>query len=78
MPRQSVDLLEICKQAARNLEEAAKAGEFTVSIQGEPIRIMGVQRLIYEVVYNLCENAIKYNVPGGSVRLRVQCCGNEA
>ena len=34
---------------------------------------MGVRRLLYEIVYNLCDNAIKYNVEGGSVRVETAC-----
>ena len=33
--------------------------------------INGVRRLLYEIVYNLCDNAIKYNNPGGSVKVTV-------
>ena len=32
----------------------------------------GVRRMLHEVVYNLCDNAIKYNVPGGSVTIHVE------
>jgi len=34
---------------------------------------MGVRRLLYEIVHNLCDNAIKYNVEGGSVRVETAC-----
>ena len=33
---------------------------------------MGVRRMLHEVVYNLCDNAIKYNVPGGSVTIHAE------
>ena len=33
---------------------------------------MGVRRMLHEVVYNLCDNAIKYNVPGGNVTIRAE------
>ena len=33
---------------------------------------MGVRRMLHEVVYKLCDNAIKYNVPGGSVTIRAE------
>ena len=38
----------------------------------------GVRRLLYEIVYNLCDNAIKYNVTGGRVDLSVSCTGGTA
>ena len=40
--------------------------------------MQGVRRLLYETVYNLCDNAIQYNVDGGSVTLRTEKAGQEA
>ena len=78
MPAERVDLLAVAREAAENLQGAAAARDVTVTVEGEPAEITGVKRLLYEIVYNLCDNAIKYNVTGGSVRLTVARCGAEA
>ena len=78
MPTEPVELLAVAQEAAENLQGAAAARDVTVTVEGEPVEIPGVKRLLYEIVYNLCDNAIKYNVAGGSVRLTVARCGAEA
>ncbi len=71
MPTEPVDLLAVSQEAAENLQDAAAARDVTVSVTGQPSVIPGVRRLIYEVVYNLCDNAIKYNRDGGRVDVTV-------
>ena len=71
MPTEPVDLLAVSQEAAENLQDAATARDVTVSVTGQPSVIPGVRRLIYEVVYNLCDNAIKYNRDGGRVDVTV-------
>ena len=71
MPTEPVDLLAVSQEAAENLHDAAAARDVTVSVTGQPAVIPGVRRLIYEVVYNLCDNAIKYNRGGGRVDVTV-------
>lgn len=71
MPTESVDLLAVSQEAAENLHDAAAARDVTVSVTGQPSVIPGVRRLLYEVVYNLCDNAIKYNRGGGRVDVTV-------
>ena len=78
MPTEPVELLAVAQEAAENLQGAAAARDVTVTVEGEPVEIPGVKRLLYEIVYNLCDNAIKYNVAGGRVRLTVARCGTEA
>lgn len=71
MPTEPVDLLAVSQEAAENLQDAAAARDVTVSVTGQPAVIPGVRRLIYEIVYNLCDNAIKYNRDGGRVDVTV-------
>ena len=78
MPTEPVELLAVAQEAAENLQGAAAARDVTVTVEGELVELTGVRRLLYEIVYNLCDNAIKYNVAGGSVRLTVARCGTEA
>lgn len=71
MPTEPVDLLTVSQEAAENLHDAAAARDVTVSVTGQPSVIPGVRRLLYEIVYNLCDNAIKYNRGGGRVDVTV-------
>lgn len=71
LPTEPVDLLTVSQEAAETLQDAAAARQVTVSVQGDPAVIPGVRRLIYEIVYNLCDNAIKYNRDGGRVDVTV-------
>ena len=71
LPTEPVDLLTVSQEAAQTLQDAAAARQVTVSVQGEPTVIPGVRRLLYEIVYNLCDNAIKYNRDGGRVDITI-------
>ena len=67
MPRESVSLLSLAQEAAASLSAAAQAQNVTLTVNGTAGTLTGVRRLLSETVRNLCENAVKYNVPGGSV-----------
>ena len=71
MPTEPVDLLAVSQEAAENLHDAAAARNVTVCVTGQPAVLPGVRRLIYEIAYNLCDNAIKYNRDGGRVDVTV-------
>ena len=72
LPSEKVDLFEIAQEVEMNLQTTAKAKNVTLSLEGESAELCGVRRLLYEIVYNLCDNAIKYNVPDGSVMILVE------
>ena len=42
-----------------------------MTLRGESCRIKGARQVLYEMIYNLCDNAIKYNKQGGSVCIRL-------
>ena len=44
----------------------------SITVSGTGFAVMGVRRMLHEMVYNLCDNAIKYNVPGGNVTIRAE------
>ena len=71
MPRETVDLLTLSQEAADDLTSAAEQKNVTISVTGESTCVSGVRRLLYEVIYNLCDNGVKYNVEGGNVSVRV-------
>ena len=66
---ETVELTAVAKEVVEVLTTAASKRNVTLSIEGEPCTIMGVRRYIYEIMYNLCDNAIRYNVDGGKVTL---------
>lgn len=70
-PQESVNLALLAGEVADALSDAASAKNVTLSVQASPAELQGVRRLLYEIVYNLCDNAIKYNVDGGSVTVSV-------
>ncbi len=72
LPSEKVDLFEIAQEVEMNLQTTAKAKNVTLSLEGESAELCGVRRLLYEIVYNLCDNAIKYNVPDGTVMILVE------
>lgn len=71
MQRQNVDLYELADLTVRNLSPAAKAADVNLSLSGEKAEIEGMPQLLSGIIYNLCDNAIKYNRAGGSVNVDV-------
>ena len=78
MPAEPVELLALAREAAENLRSAAEAKRVMVDVTGQPASVSGVRRLLYEIVFNLCDNAIKYNTDGGRVEVEVACEGGTA
>lgn len=66
-----VDLLKTAKDAASVLFDKTREKGIRLSIAGESAQVNGVRGLLYEMIYNLCDNAIKYNVKDGSVEITV-------
>jgi two-component system phosphate regulon sensor histidine kinase PhoR len=71
MIREDVNLYEIAARAVDSLEEEAAAAGVALELTGEPSVINGYSQLLSLIVYNLCENGIKYNNPKGSVKVDV-------
>lgn len=69
MPRENVDLLSVASAVADDLLPSADGQGISIAVEGSPANVYGVKRLLYEIVYNLCDNAIKYNRQGGSVKI---------
>ena len=69
--RVPVPLYELCQDVVACLEPVAEKQEIRLYLEGEQAEVSGVWQLLHEMVYNLCDNAIKYNRPGGSVTLTV-------
>ena len=78
LPMELVDLLAVAEEAAADLSEAAKARNISLLAEGESVFVFGIKRLLYEVIYNLGENAVKYNVENGNVLISVSNEENSA
>ena len=74
---EDVSLRLLAEEVCETLSDAAKMRNVSLKVSGDDGVVNGVHRLLYEIVYNLCDNAIKYNHLGGSVNISVQQNTNE-
>ncbi len=72
MQRQSVDLYELADLTVRNLTPVAQTAGVNLSLSGKKAVMDGIPQLLSGIIYNLCDNAIKYNRAGGSVNVDVK------
>ena len=66
-----VDLYTLSGQVIESLRPVAQKQDITLTLSGQHAVIEGVEQLLQEMIYNLCDNAIKYNISGGSVTVSV-------
>lgn len=59
----------VAREVFSVLYPVAEQKGITLSLEGTPVEIEGVRRYLYEILYNLCDNAIRYNKEGGSVKV---------
>ncbi|MBD9118682.1 MAG: histidine kinase [Clostridiales bacterium] len=67
MTWEDIDLYTLCDDVLQSLEPVAKRQAVTLRLAGESLQVRGVYQVLREMIYNLCDNAIKYNRSGGSV-----------
>ena len=72
MEREDCDLFVIAQNAVGSLENTASQADITITIEGVSAPMKGIPHVLYSIVYNLCDNAIKYNHRGGEVRVTVE------
>lgn len=72
MKREPVDLLILAGETVKSLQQEAEAAHITVNLDGESAVIEGIAQLLQSIIFNLCDNAIKYNREGGSVSVFVK------
>lgn len=70
--KESVDMLVLAKDAAARLSSKAKDKNISVTVNGDHGNITGVRQILDEMIYNLCDNAIKYNKKNGKVEVIVK------
>lgn len=71
MTWEDIDLYTLCDDVLQSLEPVAKRQTVTLRLAGESLQVRGVYQVLREMIYNLCDNAIKYNRSGGSVTVAV-------
>ena len=72
MPHEEVSLRVLSEEVCETLADAAKLKQVSLKVTGDDGVMTGVRSVLYEMVYNLCDNAINYNNPGGSVTISVE------
>jgi two-component system phosphate regulon sensor histidine kinase PhoR len=70
--KETVDLYELSKEIVCRLQERAQTRGIALTVSGQPAQVMTVRQIADEVIYNLCDNAIKYNKPQGTVEILVE------
>lgn len=68
---EEIDLYQQASSTAQLLEMTAKKQQVSISVAGTSQVIRGNRQMIEELIYNLCDNAIRYNRPGGMVEIEV-------
>ena len=69
--KENLDLYHLCEDVLYMLESVAEKGKISMNLTGEHVFVEGVQQILSEMVYNLCDNAIKYNRSNGAVTVNV-------
>ncbi len=78
MPWEGADLHALAGETLEGLAPQAEAAGVSVNLKGGRTVVHGIRRLLQSVLWNLCDNAIKYNRPGGSVSVSVESQGGAA
>ena len=71
LEKRPVDLHMIASDVVRRLQDVAKKNQITLMMTGKPTVVNGNPQILDEMIYNLCDNAIKYNKPFGEVEVNV-------
>ena len=71
MPMEKISLLSLSGEVCGIIGDSAKQRNITLSVSGDEGYILGVKQLIFEIIYNLCDNAVKYNRDGGNVFVKI-------
>ena len=69
--KEDVDLYEMTREIVSRLAPQAQARKVRVEVTGESVIYHGIRQVLDEMIYNICENAIKYNKEGGSLSVWV-------
>ncbi len=74
VPKEEFDLYETCEAVLSHLEMAAEKKGVTLHLCGEHVKLTAAYQVVEELIFNLCDNAVKYNKEGGRVEVSVRQC----
>lgn len=66
---EEVDLWSVAEDVREHLSAAAEKKKVHIRMEGRPVKVSGNPQMVYEILYNLCDNAIKYNKEDGKVKI---------
>lgn len=69
--KESVDLYDLASKTLSRLQMAMDQKDITYHLQGRPCSVVGISSMLSEIVYNLVDNAIKYNKDGGTITVTI-------
>ena len=71
LEKQDVDLYEMTREIISRLAPQAQQRNIRMEVTGEPVTYFGIRQILDEMIYNVCENAVKYNNENGRVSVWV-------
>ncbi len=77
LPKENVSLLETANEVCGVLRDSADKKDIALTVSGDSGNVHGVKHLLFEVIYNLCDNAVKYTPDGGKVEVDISETGKE-
>lgn len=71
--KERVNLLKLSGDVMKSLKIPAEKKNVTLITKGENVTVTGSEKILREMLFNLCDNGVKYNVPGGRLTVTVSC-----
>ncbi len=68
------DLCDVCRNVLAQLEMAAAERKVTTEFIGDSLELVASRKIVEEIVFNLCDNAVKYNKENGKVTVKIKQC----
>ncbi len=75
--KENIELLELAENVCGHLSKEAEDHRVRLTCEGSPVSVPGIRHILEEMIFNIIENAIKYNRPGGYVQVQTGCFSNE-
>lgn len=69
--KEPIDIYSLCEKAVSILKPIADKSNITIELKGNHIYVNGIEKILEEIIYNLCDNALKYNKEGGKITIEV-------
>ncbi len=71
LPKENVSLFEVAGESCGVLRDSADKKDIALTVSGDSGTVYGIKHLLFEVIYNLCDNAVKYTSDGGKVEVNI-------